>query len=171
MATDFRELARQIALQAHIDPDIFVRQINKESGFDPTAYNKISGATGIAQIIPRWHPGVDPNDPQAALQYAANLMRGFIDKYVNYDSALRAYNAGPNGNWNNPETNDYVNAILNGSSGETNTPVVDNTGAITTNEGCAKVASTTVGMLLWLTLFLLDKIFLLAHLTLLLNHS
>ena len=153
---DYREIARQIAINAHINPDIFVRQINHESGFNPTAYNNQSGASGIAQIIPKYHPGVDPYDPVAALQYAANLMKGFLDKYGNYESALSAYNAGPNGNWSNAETQAYVSDILgnagidNGGTNESPKEPINSS-----NPGCI-----TVGMLplLWLTLLLSDRI-------------
>jgi soluble lytic murein transglycosylase-like protein len=157
---DYRELTRQAALQAHIDPDIFERQIKRESGFDPTAQNKISGASGIAQIIPKWHPGVDVWNPWESLLYAANLVKSYLNKYGNYDSALRAYNAGPNGNWDNPETNAYVSAILGNVSGETNLANDNgNTATNTDNSGCASIASTTALILLWLTLLLLDKIY------------
>ena len=70
-------LARTYAIEAGIDPDIFVAQINQESGFQ-TGLTSSAGATGIAQIIPRWHPGVDANDPDASLRYAANLIAGHL---------------------------------------------------------------------------------------------
>ncbi len=89
-------LARSYATQAGIDPDIFVAQINQESGFDPVAGPSSGGAMGIAQIIPRWHPGVDPWDPNASLQYAANLMAGHLGNYGgDIRKALTAYHAGP----------------------------------------------------------------------------
>jgi hypothetical protein len=89
-------LARSYAEQAGLDPDIFVAQINQESGFDPVAGPSSGGAMGIAQIIPRWHPGVDPWDPEASLQYAANLMAGHLGNYGgDIRKALTAYHAGP----------------------------------------------------------------------------
>ena len=75
---DFYEnLARTYATQSGIDPDIFALQINQESGFNPTA-GSTAGAQGIAQIMPQFHPGVDPWDPDASLNYAAQLMAGTL---------------------------------------------------------------------------------------------
>lgn len=91
---DYRAIARADAVAAGIDPDYFERQINQESGFDPNAYNP-SGATGIAQIIPRWHPDVDPTDPVASLAYAANLVAAYLEQFGDYARAFAAYNWGP----------------------------------------------------------------------------
>lgn len=102
MATDLRAYARGAALAAGVDPELFVRQIQQESGFNPAAYNAGSGATGIAQIIRRFHPDVDPADPIASLDYAAKLMRSHADYWRGRGHtgravdglALSSYNAG-----------------------------------------------------------------------------
>ena len=89
-----QDYARQAAARAGIDPDLFVRQIQQESGFNPSARSP-AGATGVAQIVPRYHPGVDPTDPYASLDYAANLMRTHLNTYGgDYSKALAAYNGG-----------------------------------------------------------------------------
>lgn len=96
MATrdEYIAFAEQQARSAGIDPAIFVRQIGVESNWDPSALSP-AGAIGIAQIVPRWHPGVDPWDPWASLTYAAQLMRSHLDRFGGrYDLALAAYNAG-----------------------------------------------------------------------------
>jgi hypothetical protein len=118
---DLRAQARQFASEAGIDPGIFERQIQQESGFNPKAYNAGSGATGIAQIIPRFHPNVDPTDPVASLRYAANWMRTLLAQFgESYPHALAAYNWGP-GNvarWDGKrgtlpgETRGYLDVIL-----------------------------------------------------------
>lgn len=91
-----RDDARSIAIAHGINPDYFERQIDQESGFNPNAHNAASGADGIAQIIPRWHPGVDTRDPIASLNYAAGLIKGFLDRSGgSYPHALAAYNWGP----------------------------------------------------------------------------
>jgi len=69
--------------------------INTESEFNPDALNP-SGATGIAQIVPKWHPKVDATDSEASIDYAASLLKKHHDKFGDWDSALAAYNAGPN---------------------------------------------------------------------------
>lgn len=87
--------SRQIASAVGINADYFYRQIDCESGFNPKAYNKVSGATGIAQIIPRFHPNVDPWDPEQSLWYAANLMKHYLNVYdQDWPSALACYNWG-----------------------------------------------------------------------------
>jgi hypothetical protein len=89
-----RVYARSAAVANGIDPNIFERQINAESAFDPNAFSS-AGAVGIAQILPSWHPNVDPTDPYASLDYAARLMRGYLTYFGSYQLALVAYNAGP----------------------------------------------------------------------------
>lgn len=90
----YEPIARTNAIAHGVDPEIFVAQITQESGWNPSIGSS-AGAQGIAQIVPRWHPGVDPLDPIAALDYAAALDRSHLDKYGgNYSLALAAYNAG-----------------------------------------------------------------------------
>lgn len=92
--TDLRAYARAAAIRQGIDANLFVRQITAESDFDPYAVSN-AGAVGIAQIMPALHPGVDPTDPYASLDYAARLMRGYIVYFGDWRRALVAYNAGP----------------------------------------------------------------------------
>jgi hypothetical protein len=92
---NLRAYAREAAIRAGCDPDVFVRQIQQESGFDPEAFNAGSGATGIAQIVRRWHRDVDPTDPIASLDYAATWMVKLHAQYGTYQRALAAYNWGP----------------------------------------------------------------------------
>jgi hypothetical protein len=91
---DLHAYARAAAIRQGIDANLFVRQINAESAFDPYAVST-AGAVGIAQIMPTMHPGVDPTDPYASLDYAARLMRGYIGHFGDWRRALIAYNAGP----------------------------------------------------------------------------
>jgi hypothetical protein len=91
---DLREYARTAAMRNGIDPTYFERQIQQESGFNPRAYNAGSGASGIAQIIERWHPGVDVWNPEASLDYAAGLVAGYLKQTGSYPKALAAYNWG-----------------------------------------------------------------------------
>ena len=91
---DLRNYAWGAASRQGIDPVLFVRQITAESDFNPNAVSK-AGAVGIAQIMPALHPAVDPTDPYASLDYAARLMRGYINHFGDWRRALIAYNAGP----------------------------------------------------------------------------
>jgi hypothetical protein len=115
---DYRAAARQAAARYGLDPNVFVRQIQQESGFNPTIRSG-AGAVGIAQIMPAtargW--GVDPLDPIASLNAAAKNMAGYVKKYGGYENALRAYNAGPGAiqaSKGYAETNNYVKTILGG---------------------------------------------------------
>lgn len=119
-AGDLVDYARQAAQRAGIDPDLFVRQINQESGFR-TDRTSPAGAQGIAQIVPRFHPGVNTTDPRASLDYAANLMASHLKTY-NGDirKALVAYNGGGGAvkalEVGTPyaESRDYLSKILTG---------------------------------------------------------
>ena len=89
-------LARQDASNAGISPNLFVRQINLESSFNPRALSP-AGAEGIAQFLPTTAAGlgIDPWNPAAALQGAAHLMARYLKLFSgNYAQALAAYNAG-----------------------------------------------------------------------------
>jgi len=117
-----QDYARQVAQKAGVDPDVFVRQIQQESGFNPNARSP-AGATGVAQIVPQYHPGVDASDPYASLDYAANLMKSNLGKYGgDYAKALAAYNAGGGavdkygGVPPFEETQRYVSTILGGKT-------------------------------------------------------
>ncbi len=69
---DYHQLARQDATNEGISADLFVTQIQVESGFNPNAVSP-AGAIGIAQIMQStadgWH--IDPHDPVASLSAAA----------------------------------------------------------------------------------------------------
>lgn len=124
---DYRAIARREAKRAGLDPNVFVRQIGAESGFNPNARSP-AGAQGIAQIMPAtakgW--GVDPSDPVASLRAAAKNMAGYVRRYGSYENALRAYNAGPGNiaaSRGFSETNRYVQNILGGRDpGKLNAP-------------------------------------------------
>jgi len=53
-----------------------------------------AGAQGIMQIVPRWHPGVDPLNPPAAIDYAGKYLRRLYDRFGSWRLALAAYNWG-----------------------------------------------------------------------------
>lgn len=92
---DYHCMARADAVQAGIDPDLFERQINQESGWNPNAVSS-AGAIGIAQIMPSTAKGwnVDPWNPVASLKAAASAMARYYTTYQSYPKALAAYNAG-----------------------------------------------------------------------------
>lgn len=109
-----RRKARRIAKRHGIDPDIFVRQIQQESGFNPRARSG-AGALGIAQFIPSTARayGVDPFNVDSALNGAARYLKANLKKYGSYRKALSVYNSGsPTGYKSIAETRNYVRTIL-----------------------------------------------------------
>ena len=81
-----------------------------------------AGALGIAQIVPRWHPDVNPLAPFEAIRYAGGYLADLYGMFGNWPQALAAYNWGP-GNLSKVrdradwlaraplETRNYVNQI------------------------------------------------------------
>lgn len=114
---DYRKIAAKDARKYHIPVQAFLRQIQQESGFNPNARSG-AGAQGIAQIVPRYHPGVNPYNPVQALDYAARWMGQLEHKYGNIRDALSVYNSGRPWSVGKgiPETSDYVAKILGGAN-------------------------------------------------------
>jgi hypothetical protein len=113
----YEPTAREAASRYNVPVEMFLRQITQESGWNPRAGSQ-AGAQGIAQIVPKYHPGVDPWNPVESLQYAAKLMRANYDQYGRWSLALAVYNAGGgavqkyNGVPPYPETEQYLTVIL-----------------------------------------------------------
>lgn len=123
-APTYQQCARNAAHRAGINPDVFVRQIQQESGFNPRALSS-AGAEGIAQFMPATAHGlgIDPWNAPQALQAAAQLMGRYSRAYGSYALALAAYNAGPGwvtyclrfANWFSclpAETRNYIRVIM-----------------------------------------------------------
>jgi soluble lytic murein transglycosylase-like protein len=90
----YQQVARTAAQNNNIDGDIFVAMITTESHWNPMAVSG-AGAVGIAQIMPNFHPGVNPRDPIASLEYSAKLVRSYLDLFDDsYKLALAAYHMG-----------------------------------------------------------------------------
>ncbi len=75
------------------------RQLYEESHFradiiDGTTISS-NGAVGIAQLIPRFYPGVNPRDPIQSINAAAQSMRQYHTRFGSWELALAAYNWGP----------------------------------------------------------------------------
>lgn len=111
-------VAKEAAERANIDVGIFFSLIGYESKWNPRAVSG-DGAIGIAQIMPMFHPAVNPRNANDSLFYASRLLRNFLDQHNDsYEFALAAYNVGgptvagwltiPQ--W---ELDRYVNPILN----------------------------------------------------------
>lgn len=66
----------------------------QESRYKPDAVSH-AGAIGLMQIVPRWHPDVNPTDPYDSINYAARYLRQLHDRFGSWNKALAAYNYGP----------------------------------------------------------------------------
>lgn len=81
-----------------IPHNLLARLIYQESRFRADIINggpNSAGAVGIAQIIPRWHPGVDARDPIASIKYAGHFLAQLRQQFGSWALALAAYNWGP----------------------------------------------------------------------------
>lgn len=121
---NYQAMAVAAAQQYGIDPQVFLRQINQESGFNPNARSG-AGAEGIAQFMPSTASamGVDPMNPQSALYGAAKLDSQNLQKYGSMARALSAYNSGRPDAYLDPgfangQTYNYVRDILGASGGK-----------------------------------------------------
>ena len=76
---------------------LLARVAYQESRFNPAAFNASSGASGMMQIIPRWHPGVNvtDTDPEDDIFYAAKYLRENFNRFGTWGKSLAAYNWGP----------------------------------------------------------------------------
>jgi soluble lytic murein transglycosylase-like protein len=113
----YRKLIDRSEAEHKLPPGLLARLLWQESRYNPKASNP-SGACGIAQIIPRWHPGVDVWNPQEAIPYAAAYLQNLYGQFKSWKLALAAYNWGPGnlakfGITTAPdETREYYRSIL-----------------------------------------------------------
>ncbi|MCC6864437.1 MAG: lytic transglycosylase domain-containing protein [Rhodobacteraceae bacterium] len=116
---EYLESAKAAARAHDIPEDLFLRMVQQESGWNPSAISS-KGATGLAQLMPDTADllGVDINDPEQNLRGGARYLRMMYDKFGSWRLALAAYNAGPKaveaagGVPDFDETKNYVKAIL-----------------------------------------------------------
>lgn len=82
---------RQAESNYGLPKNLLPRLFKIESNFNAEAVNPNSGASGIAQIMPKIHPNVDPFNASASIDYAAKYLRDLHDKHGNWESALAEY--------------------------------------------------------------------------------
>lgn len=116
---EYLEVAKAAARKHGVPEDLFLRLVQRESGWNPVAVST-KGATGLAQLMPETaeHLGVDINDAEDNLEGGARYLRMMFDKFGTWELALAAYNAGPGAVEEHDgippfaETENYVKAIL-----------------------------------------------------------
>lgn len=77
-----------------LPPTLLTRMAYIESGFSSSAYNPKSGATGILQIIPKYHANVDAKNPYDSINYAGAYLKDLYNKLGSWEKAIAAYNWG-----------------------------------------------------------------------------
>ncbi len=89
-------VARDAARRHGVPEDLFLRLVQQESGWNPSAVSP-KGAMGLAQLMPQTarRLGVDPADPADNLEGGARYLRQQYDSFGTWQLALAAYNAGP----------------------------------------------------------------------------
>lgn len=94
--SEFTPHARSAARRYGIPEDLFLRLVQQESGWNPSARSH-KGATGLAQLMPGTAArlGVNPHDPVQNLNGGARYLRMMYNQFGNWRLALAAYNAGP----------------------------------------------------------------------------
>ena len=71
------------------------RLVALESSYNPNAYNSQSGASGLTQIIKRYHPSVaNPFDPYEALSYTAQRLTQWFAEFGSWESSVAAWHSG-----------------------------------------------------------------------------
>ncbi len=93
---EFLNLAKAAARKHSVPEDLFLRLIQQESGWKPSALSH-KGAIGLAQLMPGTAAilRVDPHDPQQNLEGGARYLAMQFREFGSWRLALAAYNAGP----------------------------------------------------------------------------
>ena len=117
----YLEVAKAAAKKHGIPEDLFLRLVQRESGWNPGAVSH-KGATGLAQLMPGTAKklGVDIADPHQNLDGGARYLRMMYNTFGDWRLALAAYNAGPGAVTKHKgippyrETRNYVRIIAGG---------------------------------------------------------
>ncbi|KAA0179033.1 lytic transglycosylase domain-containing protein [Cupriavidus gilardii] len=124
--TEYDSIINEAARRYSVDPLLVKKVIAQESGFNPRAVNKESGATGLMQVMPANFSAYGIKDPFDARQ---NIFGGvqLLKEYLraakgDVETALKMYHGGYKRTGWGPNTNAYPGKVLsknveiNGSS-------------------------------------------------------
>ncbi len=92
----YHGMAREAAQRHGIPEDLFLRLVQQESGWNPSARSH-KGALGLAQLMPETarRLRVNPADPYQNLDGGARYLKRQFREFGTWRLALAAYNAGP----------------------------------------------------------------------------
>ena len=98
-AAPYLPTIEETELKQGIPSGLLYRLLYQESHFRPDIISgetvSAAGAVGIAQIVPKWHPGINAYDPIASIKYAGQYLRSLYNQFGDWGYALAAYNWGP----------------------------------------------------------------------------
>ena len=112
----------QAAAKNGVPANLISALLDVESGYNPNAKSP-AGAVGIAQFMPSTAEsfGIDPYNPQQAIDGAARYLKQEYDHFGNWSQALEAYNGG-RGNVGSGETKAYAQKVLGEAGDISNVP-------------------------------------------------
>jgi cell wall-associated NlpC family hydrolase len=92
----YADLFSRAASRYGVDASVLAAMANQESGFNSQAVSP-AGAQGLMQFMPSTAAGlgVNPLDPNSAIDGAARYLSTLTKQFGSTDVALAAYNAGP----------------------------------------------------------------------------
>jgi len=99
-------MAADVARQLEIPENLFAGLLSQESGWNPTAKNPRSSATGLGQFIEATARGQglrvakdvdDRTDPAKSIVASGNYLRSLYDKFGDLNKAIEAYSTGEGG--------------------------------------------------------------------------
>ena len=80
-----------------IPKNILLSLLRVESGLDQDALGiqtRHGRAVGIAQILPKFHPTVDPRDPYRSIDYAGKSLKAAYDEFGDWKLAVASWHSG-----------------------------------------------------------------------------
>jgi hypothetical protein len=112
-APNYDDIYQDAGDKTGLDPDLLRAKDYVESRHDRFAVSP-AGAEGVSQLMPGTAKEVnvtDTFDPKQSIHGGAEYLRRQYAAFGDPYKALAAYNAGPHGDFSNPETTDYVNKV------------------------------------------------------------
>jgi soluble lytic murein transglycosylase-like protein len=113
-------LARRIAVQEGVPPNLFQALVEAESSFQPNSVSS-AGAMGLSQLMPGTAQSLgvsNPFNPTQNLEGGARYLAEMLAQFHSVPLALAAYNAGPgavefyHGVPPYPQTQAYVQKVM-----------------------------------------------------------
>jgi len=106
----------QASAKYGIPPSILAGLLEVESSWNDDVISgrrrSSAGAVGIAQIMPGYHPTVDPTNALASIDYAAKYLSQLQQQLGSLDEAIYAYNGGPGGIRKSAENRAYQPKVM-----------------------------------------------------------